>query len=181
MTSHKVNGSDDLILFKPSIHCDNRLLFLERFNIKDFKKATGLSPKFLQSNESYSSKNVLRGLHYQLNKPQGKLVSVFSGKVLDVVVDLRVHSKTYGKCFKILLDSNKKYSLWIPRGYAHGFLTLSKDAIFFYMVDNSYDPASEHTILWNDPSLNINWNVSSPIVSEKDMKGITFNAAPKFP
>lgn len=180
MSSTIIKGSNDLILFSPTIHGDNRGLFLERYNLKEFQSISGAEPEFVQSNESFSSKGVLRGLHYQLNNPQGKLVSVMRGKVIDVVVDLRLNSSTFGKSFSIELDATKKKSLWIPRGYAHGFVALSDDVTFFYMVDNYYDPESEYTLLWSDPTLKIDWKISSPLVSEKDEKGLSFKNAPKF-
>lgn len=146
----------------------------------EFRSEIGTETNFIQINESFSSKGTLRGLHYQLKSPQGKFVSVISGKVLDVVVDMRVNSSTFGKSFAIELDSKHKCSLWIPRGYAHGFLALTDNVTFFYMVDNHYDPSFEHTLLWNDPVLKIDWNIKSPIVSSKDAEGLTFKDAPKF-
>lgn len=180
MSTQVLRGSDDLILFQPKLYEDNRGLFLERFNSVEFHKITRIKPEFVQMNESFSTKGVLRGLHYQLNRPQGKLISIIAGKVLDVVVDLRKHSSNFGKSFAIELDSIDKNSLWIPRGYAHGFLALTDNVTFFYMVDNHYDPSSEHTLLWNDPVLKIDWNIKSPIVSSKDAEGLTFKDAPKF-
>lgn len=180
MSIEKIKGSNDLILFKPLIHEDKRGFFLERFNMDEFRSEIGTETNFIQINESFSSKGTLRGLHYQLESPQGKFVSVISGKVLDVVVDMRVNSSTFRKSFAIELDSKHKCSLWIPRGYAHGFLALTNDVTFFYMVDNIYNPSSEHTLLWSDPSLKIDWGTDSPLVSSKDKSGLSFENSPKF-
>ncbi|MDC0485125.1 dTDP-4-dehydrorhamnose 3,5-epimerase [Gammaproteobacteria bacterium] len=180
MQSGLLKGSHDLVYFEPKLYEDNRGYFFERFNKEAFFKNTGSNLQLFQSNESCSKKNVLRGLHYQLNKPQAKLVTVLQGIALDIVVDLRTNSSTFGQWFSIRLDSSLKNSLWIPRGYAHGFLSLSNNMIFSYMVDNSYDPASEQTLIWNDSSLKIDWGIEDPIISSKDAIGLTFNKAKKF-
>jgi len=175
-----VTGSEDLVLFKPIIYKDSRGSFVEKFSTTIFQESTGQNIDLIQANESSSCLNVLRGLHYQLSKPQGKLVTVISGRVLDVAVDLRTFSSTYGQAFCVELNSTYKHSLWIPRGYAHGFLSLSEEVIFSYMVDNIYDPSSEHTLLWSDPSLKIDWGTDSPLVSSKDKSGLSFENSPKF-
>ena len=180
MKFENVTGSEDLVLFKPIIYKDSRGSFVEKFSAKIFQESTGQNIDLIQANESSSCLNVLRGLHYQLSKPQGKLVTVISGRVLDVAVDLRTFSSTYGQDFCVELNSTYKHSLWIPRGYAHGFLSLSEEVIFSYMVDNIYDPSSEHTLLWSDPSLKIDWGSDSPLVSSKDKSGLSFENSPTF-
>lgn len=180
MKFEKITGSEDLVLYKPIIYKDSRGAFVEKFSAKIFQESTGQSIELIQINESSSCLNVLRGLHYQISKPQGKLVTVISGSVLDVAVDLRTFSSTYGQAFCVELDATSKHSLWIPRGYAHGFLALSEEVIFSYMVDNIYDSKSEQTLLWDDPALNIDWQIINPIMSEKDHLGLSFKDAPKF-
>ena len=180
MQNGLLKGSHDLIYFEPRLHEDERGYFFERYNKEDFIKYAGSEILLFQINESCSKKDVLRGLHYQINKPQGKLVTVLKGVALDIAVDLRAHSGTFGQWFSIILDSSKKNYLWIPKGYAHGFLSLSDEMIFSYMVDNAYDPSSEQTLIWNDPYLNIDWGIEQPIVSSKDSNGLTFDQATKF-
>jgi len=180
MQGSLVEGSYDLIYFESKLYEDERGYFCERFNKDIYAKYVGADLELFQSNESCSKKNVLRGLHYQTNKPQGKLVTVLSGSALDVVVDLRTNSDTYGKWFSKILDSSRKNSFWIPRGYAHGFLSLSNEMVLSYMVDDSYDPASEQTLIWNDAYLKIDWGIEEPIISSKDSKGLPFNEAKKF-
>jgi len=175
-----LEGSNDLIYFESKVYQDERGYFCERFNKDIYLKYIGDDFNLFQSNESSSKKNVLRGLHYQFNKPQGKLATVISGLALDVVVDLRTNSSTFGKWFSVILDSTKKNSLWIPKGYAHGFLSLSDNMIFSYMVDNSYDPSSDQTLIWNDKYLKIDWGIEQPIISSKDLKGLSFEDTKKF-
>ena len=162
----------DLIILEPKISEDDRGYFLESFNQKKFEEIAG-KVLFVQDNESKSSFGVLRGLHFQ--KPpftQAKLVRCINGKVLDVALDLRKKSETYGKYFTILLSSENKKQLFIPRGFAHGFIVLSDTAIFSYKVDNKYSPSHELGLKWNDSELNIDWNIDekSVIVSTKDSK-----------
>ena len=162
----------DLIILEPKISEDDRGYFLESFNQKKFEEIAG-KVLFVQDNESKSSFGVLRGLHFQ--KPpftQAKLVRCINGKVLDVALDLRKKSETYGKYFTILLSSENKKQLFIPRGFAHGFIVLSDTAIFSYKVDNKYSPSHELGLKWNDSKLNIDWNIDekSVIVSAKDSK-----------
>lgn len=180
MKFEKVTGSEDLVLYKPIIYKDSRGSFVEKFSAQIFQESTGQNIDLIQVNESSSCLNVLRGLHYQLCKPQGKLVTVISGRVLDVAVDLRTFSSTYGQAFCVELNSSYKHSLWIPRGYAHGFLSLSEEVIFSYMVDNIYDPSSEHTLLYSDSFLEINWQTNNPSISKKDSEGKLFKDSPKF-
>lgn len=158
-----------LLIVKPAVFEDSRGYFFESYNLDKFAQA-GISAKFVQDNESKSQKNVLRGLHFQ--KPpfaQGKLVRVMKGSVLDVAVDLRKGSPTYGKWASIVLSENNKFMYWIPEGMAHGFLTLEDHTVFFYKCTNLYSKESEGSILWNDPDLAIDWgSLDSPILSEKD-------------
>ena len=136
---------------------------------------TGLTIDFVQDNESISKKNVLRGLHFQIPPfAQGKLVRVVSGSVLDVAVDLRKGSPTYGKHEIVELSADNKRQFWIPPGFAHGFLSLEENTVFNYKCSNYYSPVSERTIKWNDPDLNIDWQINEPIVSEKDQNGLDF-------
>ena len=133
----------------------------------------GISLNFVQDNHSQSQKNVLRGLHFQKENPQGKLVRVVRGEVFDVAVDIRKDSSTYGKWVGVILSEDNKSQLWIPPGLAHGFLVMSDIADFEYKCTNYYDPNSERCLLWNDPTVNINWPISTPILSEKDKLGKT--------
>ena len=158
-------------VFETPKYRDNRGIFTVPFNLKEFKKATNFYADFVQDNLSTSKKGVLRGLHYQLKKPQGKLVRVIRGSVQDVIVDIRQKSPTFGKSFSIILSSKNNLSLWVPPGFAHGFLSLSEGTQFFYKVTNDYSPENERTLLWNDPELNIDWQTDDPILSEKDVEG----------
>lgn len=168
---------DGLVVLKPTVFKDNRGYFMESYNQKNINKLLG-NVNFIQDNESESSRGVLRGLHFQ--KPpytQAKLVRCLKGGVLDVALDLRKDSKTYGIFETISLTEENKKQLFIPKGFAHGFIVLSKSAILSYKVDNYYNPESESGIIWNDPDLNIDWNINKNeiIVSEKDKNLPTFN------
>ncbi|MBM3434789.1 MAG: dTDP-4-dehydrorhamnose 3,5-epimerase [Bacteroidetes bacterium] len=165
---------DGLLLIQPRIFGDERGYFFESFRI-DSLGNLGIKVEFIQDNESKSSKNVLRGLHFQ-NPPfaQGKLVRVVKGAVLDVAVDIRKKSDSYGKWFTQELNEDNKTTLWIPPGFAHGFLTLADDTIFQYKCTNYYNKEAEGSIRWNDPDLNVAWNVTDPIVSEKDRSAPLF-------
>jgi len=157
----------DLLIITPNVFTDQRGYFLESYHKNKLESL--LTTDFVQDNESLSQKNVLRGLHFQ--KPpyaQAKLVRVITGSILDVVVDLRKDSATYGQHFKRILSAENKEQLYIPIGFAHGFLVLEENTIFSYKCSNYYNKASEGAILWNDSTLNINWNVHQPILSEKD-------------
>lgn len=167
----KIEG---LLIVKPQVFHDDRGYFFESFNLDKFKDF-GLVSEFVQDNESKSQKNVLRGLHFQ--KPpfaQGKLVRVIKGSVLDVAVDLRTKSPTFGQWESVLLSEENKWMYWIPAGFAHGFLTLENDTIFSYKCTNVYNKESEGSILWNDSDLIIDWNVENPILSGKDMESPEF-------
>jgi dTDP-4-dehydrorhamnose 3,5-epimerase len=168
---------DGLVVLKPTVFKDNRGYFMESYNQKNINKLLG-NVNFVQDNESESSRGVLRGLHFQ--KPpytQAKLVRCLKGSVLDVVLDLRKDSKSYGIFDTILLTEENKKQLFIPKGFAHGFIVLSKSAIFSYKVDNYYNPDSESGVLWSDLDLNIDWKINKNeiIVSEKDKNLPTFN------
>lgn len=164
----------DLLIIQPKIFEDQRGYFFESYNKKDFFE-NGITADFVQDNQSLSQKGVLRGLHFQ-DPPfaQGKLVSVMKGGVLDVALDIRKSSPTYGKYVAIELNEKNKTMFWIPEGFAHGFLTLENDTIFTYKCTNFYNKNSEGCILWNDKDLNINWDIKEPILSEKDKTGIAF-------
>ena len=161
---------DEVKIFEPMVFNDERGLFFESFNKKFFQESINSKIEFVQDNHSRSSKGVLRGLHYQLDPfAQGKLVRVVTGEVFDVAVDIRVNSKNFGKWFGTKLSADNKKQLWIPRGFAHGFLTLSDSAEFLYKTTNFYDKQSERSIIWNDPDINIDWGSElRPIVSLKD-------------
>lgn len=160
----------DVLIFEPKVFGDNRGFFYESFNQKIFEEAVGHPVQFVQDNHSKSSKGVLRGLHYQKTPyAQGKLVRVVSGEVFDVAVDIRPESNTYGKWVGIILSAENKRQLWIPEGFAHGFLVLSDEAEFLYKATNFYHPKSEGCLAWNDPTININWpQKNNLILSEKD-------------
>lgn len=167
-------------LIKPRVFRDERGFFLESFNSKKFSELTKISPNFVQDNQSSSVYGVLRGLHYQLQPyAQAKLVSVIQGEVLDVCVDIRKGSPTYGKSYSVLLNEENKYQLYIPRGFAHGFAVTSKNAIFQYKCDNYYNPDSESGIIYSDPTLGIDWQIpeSKIIISEKDKKLLSIEKA----
>ncbi len=173
---------EDCIIIKPSVFKDERGLFCETFNKKTFKKATGIEIDFVQDNQSVSSYGVLRGLHYQKGMmAQAKLVRVIKGKVLDIVVDLRKGSKTFGKHLSYVLDDVENEQLFVPRGFAHGFITLSEKSVFAYKCDNYYDKASEGGIIYNDATLSLDWHLPKEdfIISEKDLQLPTFEEAIK--
>lgn len=164
----------DLLIIKPQVFEDDRGYFFESYNLEKFVNA-GIDVNFVQDNESKSMKNVLRGLHFQAPPfAQGKLVRVMRGAVLDVAVDLRKESPTYGKWASIVLTESNKFMYWIPAGMAHGFLTLEDNTVFFYKCTNVYSKPSEGSIRWNDPSLGIKWGIENPILSAKDQTAPLF-------
>lgn len=166
----------DLFIFNPKVFSDARGFFFESFNLRSFESETGLRVNFVQDNQSRSSYGTLRGLHFQTgSSAQAKLVRVLSGKVLDVAVDLRSNSPTYKKVFQYLLSAENMTQLFIPRGFAHGFVVLSETADFFYKCDNYYDPKSEAGLLYCDSDLKIDWKIPATdlILSEKDLKNPT--------
>ncbi|MBE9054685.1 dTDP-4-dehydrorhamnose 3,5-epimerase [Sphaerospermopsis sp. LEGE 08334] len=166
----------DVLLIEPKVFGDERGFFYESFNERIFLDKTGILHHFVQDNHSRSRKNVLRGLHYQIQQPQGKLVRVVVGEVFDVTVDLRKSSTTFGQWVGVHLSAENKHQLWIPPGFAHGFLVLSEYADFLYKTTDYYAPEYDRTILWNDPDLAISWPIEKdePIVSAKDKVGKLF-------
>jgi dTDP-4-dehydrorhamnose 3,5-epimerase len=159
----------EVILFEPKVFGDERGFFFESFNQARFEAAVGKSVQFVQDNHSKSSKGVLRGLHYQVQQPQGKLVRVVQGEVFDVAVDLRKSSSTFGRWVGARLSGDNKRQLWVPAGFAHGFVVLSDSAEFLYKTTDYYAPAHERSLLWNDPSIAVDWPIDfPPLVSEKD-------------
>lgn len=172
----KINTTiDGLFVIEPRVFEDNRGYFFESFNADKFIDL-GINKVFVQDNQSLSQKGVLRGLHFQ-NPPyaQAKLVRVIKGAVLDIAVDIRKNSPTYGQTFSIELTEQNKKMLYIPEGFAHGFLTLEDDTIFSYKCSDNYHPEVEDAILWSDKDLNIDWNIENPLVSDKDKIAQTFN------
>ncbi|RCX06866.1 dTDP-4-dehydrorhamnose 3,5-epimerase [Extensimonas vulgaris] len=162
----------DVILIEPKVFGDERGFFFESYNQRDFAQATGLQVAFVQDNHSRSAKNVLRGLHYQVQQPQGKLVRVVQGEVFDVAVDLRKKSKTFGQWVGEILSAENKRQLWIPAGFAHGFVVLSDTAEFLYKTTDYYAPAHERCIRWDDPAIGIRWPIAAPpILAAKDAAG----------
>ncbi|EMG6375137.1 TPA: dTDP-4-dehydrorhamnose 3,5-epimerase, partial [Salmonella enterica] len=160
----------DVLIFEPKVFSDERGFFMESFNQKVFEEAVGRKIEFVQDNHSKSTKGVLRGLHYQVEPyAQGKLVRCIAGEVFDVAVDIRKDSETFGKWVGVNISSENKRQLWIPEGFAHGFLVLSDSADFLYKTSNYYSPIHERGIVWNDPTININWPIKiDKILSEKD-------------
>jgi dTDP-4-dehydrorhamnose 3,5-epimerase len=171
----------DVLVLEPRLHQDERGFFLESYNRRTFKQDTGLDVKFVQDNTSFSVRNVLRGLHYQIRQPQGKLIAVMAGEIFDVAVDLRRNSPTFGKWVGVTLTGGGHRMMWIPPGFAHGYLVLSEHAILLYKTTDYYAPEHERTILWSDPELGIRWPLDSdPIVSDKDRRGTHFRSADFF-
>lgn len=167
----------DVLILEPKVFGDERGFFFESFNQRVFNEATGLNLNFVQDNHSKSAKGVLRGLHYQMQQPQGKLVRVVSGEVFDVAVDLRKNFATFGKWVGVILNAEAKRSFWVPAGFAHGFVVLSDSAEFLYKTTDYYAPQFERCIAWNDPSLGIDWPLASagiaePKLSAKDAQGL---------
>jgi dTDP-4-dehydrorhamnose 3,5-epimerase len=156
---------------EPMVFADTRGFFFESFNQKQFETAIGRTVPFVQDNHSHSKKNVIRGMHYQIQHPQGKLVRVVVGSVFDVAVDIRKYSPTFSHWVGEILSAENKKQLWIPEGFAHGFLVLSESAEFLYKTTDYWAPEFERTILWNDPALAIHWPGDNPILSAKDQSG----------
>ncbi|MDB9907255.1 dTDP-4-dehydrorhamnose 3,5-epimerase [Gammaproteobacteria bacterium] len=158
----------DCVIIEPKVFGDERGFFLETFQVERYAELAGITLPFVQDNHSRSSKAVLRGLHYQKTKPQGKLVRVVRGQVYDVAVDIRQGSSTFGQWEGVILSDENKKQFWVPAGFAHGFVVLSETADFEYKCTDYYDPSDEGSILWNDPDLNIPWPTDIPNLSEKD-------------
>jgi dTDP-4-dehydrorhamnose 3,5-epimerase len=171
----------DVFIVEPRVFGDDRGFFYESFNARKFKELTGLEPNFVQDNHSRSAKHVLRGLHYQIRQPQGKLIRVVAGEVFDVAVDIRKGSPTFGRWVGQTLSAENKHQLWIPVGFAHGFLVLSDYAEFLYKTTDYWAPEHERCIAWNDPELAIRWPIAgTPILSAKDAKGAALARAEVF-
>jgi len=171
----------DVLLLEPRVFGDERGFFLESWNAREFNRAVGSDVQFVQDNHSRSARGVLRGLHYQIAQPQGKLVRVVQGRVFDVAVDLRKSSATFGRWFGAELSDRNFRQLWLPPGVAHGFLVLSDSADFLYKTTNYYAPQDERCIIWNDPEIGIDWPLDSePILSTKDKLGVSFSKAEVF-
>ena len=175
---------EDVLLVEPKVFGDERGFFFESFNAKVFAEKTGVTATFVQDNHSRSARGVLRGLHYQLNQAQGKLVRVVMGEVFDVAVDIRRSSPTFGKAVGVTLSGENKRMLWVPPGFAHGFLVVSESADFLYKTTDYYAPAFERTIRWDDPEISAQWPLEkiggTPVLSVKDMKGVGLRDAEVF-
>lgn len=172
----------DVLILKPQVYSDNRGFFFESFNQQRWHEQTGLTTKFVQENHSRSTINVLRGLHYQIRQPQGKLVRVIIGEVFDVAVDIRKSSPTFGRWAGALLSAENKKQFWVPEGFAHGFVVLSEVAEFLYLTTDYYAPEHERAIRWNDPQLDIEWPVDGePLLSPKDSDAVLLAEAELYP
>lgn len=165
---------NDCLIIKPKVFGDDRGFFLESFQKHNYEHHAGIKLPFVQDNHSRSSKGVLRGLHFQKKRPQGKLVRVVSGEVFDVAVDIRKDSSTFGMWEGVYLSEINKMQFWVPPGFAHGFVVISEKADFEYKCTDYYDPSDEGCIIWNDPMLNIDWPIDDPILSDKDNKADSF-------
>lgn len=170
-----------VLILEPKVFGDARGFFFESFNARDFAQCTGLDVQFVQDNHSKSAKGVLRGLHYQIEHPQGKLVRVTQGEVFDVAVDLRRSSPHFGKWEGVLLSAENKRQLWIPPGFAHGFLVTSESAEFLYKTTDYWYPEHERSLLWNDPVVGVQWPVAAPpLLAAKDQAGLPLQSAATF-
>ena len=171
----------DVLIIEPTVFGDDRGLFYESFNQKRFTELTGVTRDFVQDNHSKSAKGVLRGLHYQIQQPQGKLVRVTQGEVFDVAVDMRRSSPNFGQWTGVVLSSDNKRQLWIPPGFAHGFLVTSDSAEFLYKTTDYWYPEHERSLLWNDPMVGVNWPLDgTPLLAAKDMAGLPLASASTF-
>lgn len=172
----------DILIIEPQVFADERGFLFESYNRRAFAQHTGITAEFVQDNHSRSTCNVLRGLHYQIQQPQGKLVRVIVGAIFDVAVDLRTSSPTFSQWVSCLLCADNKQQLWIPPGFAHGFLVLSETAEVLYKTTEYYAPQHERCLLWNDPDLAVDWPLTTPpVVSAKDQAGQPFKTAELFP
>jgi dTDP-4-dehydrorhamnose 3,5-epimerase len=171
----------EVLLIEPKVFADDRGFFFESFNLQKFMEAANFNGDFVQDNHSRSEKNVLRGMHYQIQQPQGKLVRVVSGEVYDVAVDIRRSSPSFGKWVGEYLSADNKRQLWVPPGFAHGFLVLSEHAEFLYKTTDYWAPQHERYLAWNDKTINISWPIeSAPNLSQKDAMGSTLSEAETF-
>jgi len=166
------SGIKGVYTIEPDVYEDDRGFFMETFHIERYRKLLGTNLDFVQDNISRSSKSVLRGMHFQRNYPQGKIVKASRGEILDVIVDLRKDSPTYGTWESFKLSEQNKLQVWIPPGFAHGFLVLSDSADFEYKCTEYYHPEDEHCLIWNDPEVAIDWPIKEPILSAKDRRGL---------
>lgn len=179
----KVTKTDisEVLVIEPDVYGDDRGFFFESYNRRALRELTGIDLTFVQDNHSRSKKNILRGLHYQVKHPQGKLVRVISGEVFDVTVDLRSSSETFGQWVGVNLSAENRKQLWIPPGFAHGFYVLSEEADFLYKTTDYYSPEDERCIRWDDEMLAVDWPFDGrPILSEKDEQGVAFTDAEYF-
>lgn len=171
----------EVLVLEPQVFGDERGFFFESFNQQKFETLTGVKVDFVQDNHSKSAVNVLRGLHYQIQQPQGKLVRVVAGEVFDVAVDVRRNSVTFGKWVGVILSAENKRQLWVPPGFAHGFLVLKEGTEFLYKTTDYYAPQHERCIRWNDPEIGIEWPLTAdPVLSAKDQLGLDFSKADVF-
>jgi dTDP-4-dehydrorhamnose 3,5-epimerase len=171
----------EVLILEPKVFGDDRGFFFESFNARDFAQITGLDVQFVQDNHSRSAKNVLRGLHYQIQHPQGKLVRVTQGAVFDVAVDMRRNSPNFGKWSGVELSADNKRQLWVPPGFAHGFVVLSETAEFLYKTTDYWYPEFERSLRWNDPQVNIAWPIQdAPLLAKKDAEGSPFASADAY-
>lgn len=177
VTPTKLSGA---FVLEPRVFGDSRGFFFESFNQRAFAEATGTETCFVQDNHSRSARGVLRGLHYQIRQPQGKLVRVVRGAVFDVAVDLRKSSPTFGQWVGVELSEENQRQLWVPPGFAHGFVVLSESADFLYKTTDYYAPEHERCIIWNDPDIGIDWPLQNPVLSAKDQAGQAFAGAEVF-
>ncbi len=173
---------NDVLIIEPRIFGDHRGFFFESFNLQKFRELTGVMDEFVQDNHSLSQQYVLRGMHYQTKKTQGKLVRVIEGEIYDAVVDLRKDSSTFGQSFGIFLNAEKHLQLWVPKGFAHGFVVTSKQAQVLYKTTDYYAPEYEQSLLFDDPDIHIDWplNGNPPLLSDKDRAGVSFKDAHYF-
>jgi dTDP-4-dehydrorhamnose 3,5-epimerase len=170
-----------VVLLEPKVFGDERGFFMETFNERVFRELTGVTLDFVQDNHSRSARNVLRGLHYQIQQPQGKLVRVVSGSVFDVAVDMRRSSPTYGQWFGAELSAQNKRQVWVPPGFAHGFVVMSDTADFLYKTTDYWAPEFERSLAWNDPTVGVAWPLDGePLLSAKDKSGAAFGAAESY-
>lgn len=174
-------GIPAVLVLEPVVRSDERGFFFESFNQRTWEELTGLRTVFVQDNHSRSVRGVLRGLHYQIRQPQGKLVRCVVGEIFDVAVDLRASSATFGRWTGVHLSAENKRQLWVPEGFAHGFVVLSEVGEFIYKTTDFYDPQAERAIAWNDPTLAIDWPVTAPILSARDAAAPGFAGAERFP
>ena len=172
----------EVLIIEPKVFGDDRGFFFESFNERTFREKTGMNPQFVQDNHSRSGKNVLRGLHYQIEQTQGKLLRVVAGEIFDIAVDIRKSSPTFGKWVGCLISAENKRQFWVPAGFAHGFLVVSDSADVLYKTTDYYAPQHERSILWNDPDIGIDWPLddASPILSKKDEAGQLLKSAEVF-